>query len=117
MCSPSIPPSPASCTPPLLGFLESVGTAESRIAPFRGDVTASDAERAPPALAADTPLFVAEDAHGTTLTFRSEDTARLMGFTNDGSALRQTTFGALARTNPRALFCTPTQYYRLSDMA
>jgi arylsulfatase A-like enzyme len=101
----------------LLGFLESVGTAESRIAPFRGDVTASDAEPAPPTFAADTPLFVAEDAQGTTLTFRSEATARLLGFTNGGSSLRRTTFGALARTNPRALFCTPTQYYRLSDLA
>ena len=101
----------------LLAFLESVGTAESRIAPFRGDVTASDAAPAPPALAADTPLFIAEDAQGTTLTFRSAATARLLGFTSDGSSLRQTTFGALARTNPRALFCTPTQYYRLSDLA
>jgi arylsulfatase A-like enzyme len=101
----------------LLGFLESVGTAESRIAPFRGDATERDAEPAPSMLAADTPLFVAEDAHGTTLTFRSEATARLLGFTNGGSSLRRTTFGALARTNPRALFCTPTQYYRLSDLA
>ena len=31
----------------LLAFLESVGTAEPRIAPFRGDVTASDAEPVP----------------------------------------------------------------------
>jgi arylsulfatase A-like enzyme len=104
----------------LLRFLEEVGAAEGRIAPFRVDVTRSDAEPEPPALADSAPLYVFEDARGVSFAFTSESVARSLGagIAGPGAAARprETTAGDLRRANPRALVHTPTQYYWISDL-
>jgi hypothetical protein len=98
----------------LLRFLEESGAAPARMAPFRGDPVASGETPEPPALAEDTPLFVAADDRGLPIAFRQAEGARALG---GGRPPRQTTFGALRREQPRTLLHTPTQYYWLSDLA
>ena len=97
----------------LIRFLEGAGTAPARIAPFRGDPLDSAATPEPAALAADTALFVFQDARGLPIAFATEAAARASA---GGAGLRQTTFGALRDEHPRALLHTPTQYYWLEDL-
>ena len=87
---------------------------EARIAPFRGDPLASGEQSEPAALTDDAPLFVFSDPQGLPIAFPTQEAAEANA---PGATFRQTTFGALRRETPEALLHSPTQFYRLTDLA
>jgi arylsulfatase A-like enzyme len=102
----------------LIGFLENTGASAARIAPFRVDVTAEGAAREIPALAEDTILYAGDDGRGVTIAFRTEEQARTLFRSRDGTTpdIRQITARDLNRSNPKALIYSPTQYYWIGDL-